>query len=131
MKTRNFFLKKLVWLVKKKLIGSPFVKRSAIAKDCLFTRIIRLFGCHHAENDPTHRRMAVNCPPATTSIGETLFQTILYQERGIISPASLLHSCGSCYKVIHPPPFRGQTHSCLHIRRIQTSQSSGREQTCT
>ena len=29
-----------------------------------------LFGCHHAENDRTHRRMAVNCPLATTSIGE-------------------------------------------------------------
>ena len=54
--------------------------------------VVWLFGCHQDKNDPTHRRMAVNCHLATTSIGETLFQTIVDQERGKIGPASLLHS---------------------------------------
>ena len=57
---------------------------------CLF--VIRLFSCHHAENGPTHRKMAVDCPLVITSIVETHFQTRQDHERGIIGQASLLHS---------------------------------------
>ena len=57
---------------------------SKIAKDCLLILVKSrlalgspgwLFVRHRAENGPIHRKMVVNSPLATTSIGETLFQT--------------------------------------------------------
>ena len=50
-----------------------------------------LFGCHHAEKGLIHRKILVDCPKVITSIGDTLFQTRLDQELGIICQASLLH----------------------------------------
>ena len=54
--------------------GASYYSRS-IAKDCLLTvqeqacsRITCLFGCHHAENGPILRKMAIDCPLVITSI---------------------------------------------------------------
>ena len=47
---------------------------------------------HHWSRAGLHRKMAVDCLIVITSIVKTLFLTIPDQERGIIGPASLLHS---------------------------------------
>ena len=54
--------------------------------------VVCLFVRHHAKNGLINRKMVVDCPPVITSICETLFQARQDQERGIIGPASLLHS---------------------------------------
>ena len=53
--------------------------------------VVRLVGCHHAENGLIPRKMVVDCPIVITSIGDTLFQTRQAQELGRIGQASLLH----------------------------------------
>ena len=47
---------------------------------------------HHAVNGQIYRKMVVEGPLVITSIGETLLQTRPDQEKGIIGPASPLHS---------------------------------------
>ena len=65
---------------------------TTFAKDCLLTgKEQRSSVCHHAENGLIHWKMTVDCPKVITSIGNTLFQTRLDQELGIIGQASLLH----------------------------------------
>ena len=54
--------------------------------------MVRSVVCHHAENGYIHRKIAVGCAPMIKSIGETLFQTRLDQEKGLIGPTRLLHS---------------------------------------
>ena len=51
----------------------------------------RLLGCHHAKNGLIHRKMGVDCP-LVILISKVKPFSGPDQERGIISPASLLHS---------------------------------------
>ena len=43
----------------------------------------RMFGCHHAKNGLTHRKMVVDCHILITPIDDTLFQTKPDQKSGI------------------------------------------------
>ena len=49
-----------------------FCKRLSLVKSRL---ALGSFGCHHAENGLTHRKMVVDCPKVITFRGDTLFQT--------------------------------------------------------
>ena len=75
---------------------------SVFAKDCILTgqeqaysRVTRLFD----RLAFTMPKMVVDCPIVITSLGDTLFQTRIDQEWGIIGQASLLHilDIGFCW----------------------------------